>query len=151
TAPMFVLPVPGVPAATWRMNTALISAPLVPDIHTSANPVTGTEQSPLQPLQLTTGTTVTRASLRECEDQVPLGSAASPAATREATPWPIGPVVAPGSVDRISPTLTVQAHPAPRFCLNALAPMLPLLVLGRARPPQQPGPQLPLCNVIDCP
>ena len=72
---------PGVPDATWRMNTAVMSAPLVPEIHISANPVTGTEQLPLHPLQLTTGTTATRASLKVCEDQVPLGSEALPAAT----------------------------------------------------------------------
>jgi hypothetical protein len=83
---MFVPPVPGVPAATWRMNTAVISEPLVPEIHISANPTTGTEQLPLQPAQLTTGTTVTRASLKVCDDQVPLGSEACPAATRSLTP-----------------------------------------------------------------
>src|SRR5579864_5420153 len=99
------------------MNTAVMSAPLVPEIHISANPVTGTEQLPLQPPQLTTGTTATRASLKVCEDQVPLGSEAMPAVTRSLTPWPIGPTVAPGSTLKISPTLTVHAHPDPRFCL----------------------------------
>ena len=93
---MFVPPVPGVPAATWRMNTALMSAPVVLEIHTSANPVTGTEQLPTHPLQLTTGTTVTRVSLKVCVDHVPVGSEALPAATRVVTPWPIGPTVAPG-------------------------------------------------------
>jgi len=148
---MFVPPVPGVPGATWRMNTAVISEPLVPEIHISANPITGTEQFPVQPAQLTTGTTTARASPKVCEDQVPLESEACPAATRSATPWLIGPFVAPGSLDKISPILTVQAHPLPRFCLNALEPFMPLLALCMESPSQQPGPQFPLCRVIACP
>src|SRR5580704_1621148 len=148
---MFVPPVPGVPGSTWRMYTAVISAPLAPEIHTSANPITGTEQLPWQPAQLTTGTTVTRASLKVCDDQVPLGSEACPAATRSLTPWPIGPTFAPGSLDRISPTLMVQAHPDPRFCLNTLPPLLPPAALCMESPPQQPAPQFPLCRVIACP
>ena len=85
---MFIPPAPGMPGATWRMNTALMSAPVVLEIHTSANPVTGTEQLPTHPLQLTTGTTVTRASLKVCVDHVPVESEALPAATRWQRPAP---------------------------------------------------------------
>src|ERR1700730_13580820 len=113
---MFVPDDPGVPGETWRMNTALISEPLEPEIHTSANPVTGTVHMPLQPFQLTTGSTVARTSFKVCEDHVPLGSEAFPAATRSLTPWPIGPTLAPGSLVNISPTLIVQEHPLARFC-----------------------------------
>ena len=113
---MFVPDDPGVPGETWRMNTALISEPLEPEIHTSANPVTGTVHLPLQPFQLSTGTTTARASLKVCEDHVPLGSEATPAATRWLTPWLIGPTLAPGSVVKLSPTLIVQEHPLAKFC-----------------------------------
>src|SRR5258708_32444851 len=148
---MLVPPVPGVPSATWRMNPALMSAPVVLEIHTSATPVTGPEHLPTHPLQLTTGTTVTRASLKVCVDHVPVGSEKFPAATRSLTPWPIGPTVAPGSMVKISPTLTVQEHPDPRFCLNTLPPFVPLLALCIDSPAQHPAPQFPLCNVSACP
>jgi hypothetical protein len=143
---MFVPDDPGVPGKTWRMNTALISEPLEPEIHTSANPVTGTVHLPLQPFQLTTGTTTARASFKVCEDHVPLGSEAFPAATRWLMPWLIGPTLAPGSLVKLSPTLIVQEHPLARFCRKTLPPVPP-----KASPCQQPGPQPPLCMTIDCP
>src|SRR5579871_772794 len=114
-------PLPGVPDATWRMNTALTSPPLLTlTIHTIANPTTGTEalqRPPLQPLlQLTSGTTTARASLTVCEDQVPLGSAAIPAAIRAPMPLTTALVFTPGSAVSLSPTLTVHEHPDWRFC-----------------------------------
>src|ERR1700682_5942390 len=105
---MFVPDDPGVPDETWRMNTALISEPLEPEIHPPATPVPGAVPLPLQPFQLTTGTTTALASLKVCEDHVPLGSDAFPAATRSLTAWSIGPTLAPGSVVKLSPTLIVQ-------------------------------------------
>ena len=132
---MFEPPVPGVPASTWRMNTALIVLPpVVPEIQTSAKPGHGNlaeHLPPLQPLaQLTTGTTTARASSKVCEDHVPLGSEASPAATRSLMPFVTAPLFTPGSAVSKSPTLTVQEHPGARFCLECGGTVLPLLELG---------------------
>jgi hypothetical protein len=64
------------------MNTALMSVPDEPPIHTSANPITGTVQLPLQPFQSTMGTVAARGSSLVWLSHVPAGSTDRPAAMR---------------------------------------------------------------------